>query len=326
MLYKSLVFLCVLSITSFNPVHADNVKGVFNETLSGGLIDFTPINGNPLTINVGADASFQVFSDGVDGGTTGQFFPSSQTGLADAGWLINIDGSLYAPSFSSHGGTATGGIGANTTFSNLTVSSVSGSGSTASPFEVISTADVNAQVQMQQTVSYQNGDNFFRKSLALTNNGTSAVSANVFFAGDIFLANSDSGQPILESNAPGGRTCEGITPVFNILFSAVEPAISSFSATGFGQVWSQIGSGALDGVVNNSSCIDNGAGIQWNVTIPANSSTTIQALTSFGDVPDVIGGDPTPNQPTSVPTNSTLGLLLLILACLTFTGFYIRKV
>ena len=208
----------------------------------------------------------------------------------------------------------------------FSVSSISGSGSTASPFEVISTADVNAQVQMQQTVSYQNGENFFRKSLTLTNNVTSAVSANVFFAGDIFLDNSDSGQPILESNAPGGRTCEGVTPVFNILFNAVEPAISSFSATGFGQVWSQIGSGTFDGVVNNSSCIDNGAGIQWNVTIPANGSTTIQALTSFGDVPSVISGGPSPQQPTSVPVNSTLGLLFLLLTCFAFAGFFIRKV
>ena len=67
------------------------------------------INGNPLTINVASDNSYQIFNSNV--GSAGQIFPSSQTTTADMGWFVDINGTLYAPRFSEHGGTATGGLG-----------------------------------------------------------------------------------------------------------------------------------------------------------------------------------------------------------------------
>jgi hypothetical protein len=68
----------------------------------------TTISGNPLRINVGADGSFQVYNTAVPG--VGQIFPTGAS-LADMGVFAWIDGTLYAPDFANHGGTATGALG-----------------------------------------------------------------------------------------------------------------------------------------------------------------------------------------------------------------------
>lgn len=316
------IILTILLYLSF-PIHAQNNvnKGVFNER--GGTISFTTINGNPLTVNVGADASFQVFSSEV--GTTGQFYPSTQD-LADSGWFLRTNNTLYAPDFASHGGSATSSIGTYTPFSNFSVSPVSGNGTAANPYLVTTSAQASTEISFQQTISYVNGENFFRKTLQLDNSSADPINVTVFFAGDIYLANSDSGQPIIENQSPGGKTCDGITPVYNIILSGVSPNANRYTATQYSDVWSQINSGTLDNTIDTSNCLDNGAGVQWNISIPANASASIEALTSFGDIPIEIGGGNPSAEPTVVPVNNPIALLLLLSCCLALGFFTTRKI
>ena len=282
----------------------------------------TTINGVPLKVNVGDDMSFQVFNTTIDGGATGQIYPSTQTTLADMGWMVRVGSTLYAPSFSAHGSTATSGLGTLVPYGAPTASSVSGSGTTAAPFTVTTTGTLGATLSSSQRVTYVNGENFFRKAFTLTNSAAAPVSVRVFLGSDIFLASSDSGKPFREpqSGAPGGQNCAGVTPTYTILhISQGTPAAASFSATGFSSIWSQIGAGALNNTVNTAACIDNGAALGWDVAIPAGGSTTFSAATSFGAIPGVIVGPPPVVAPiVPVPTLGNISLMLLVTGLLGF--------
>ena len=280
------------------------------------------IAGNPLTINIGDDHAFQVYNNAI--GAAGQIYPSG-SGLADMGWLVRIGSNLTAPDFGNHtGGTATGGIGAYTAFGNRSVSAVSGSGTAATPYMVTVQGSVGGMTATD-VVTYVNGENFFRKALTLQNPGSSPVTARVFLGSDIFLANSDNGTPYREPNSgsPGGQTCAGITPVYTILHIPTGSAPSGFTADRYNGVWSQIGAGALDGAVNPSACTDNGAALQWDVTVPAGGSSTISAATSFGAIPVIVG--PPPAEAVAAPTMGAWGMAALAIALLALAGVALRR-
>jgi hypothetical protein len=263
------------------------------------------ISGNPLTINIGGDASFQVFTTLVPG--TGQFYPDDNAQTADMGVFVRSGGVLYAPDFDSHPGeTATDSIGANTVWTPVSISAVSGTGSSADPFTVTVVNDAAATgLRMTMVVTYVNGENFFRKSMVFTSSaGTQTF--DVFLGGDIYLAGDDDGVPLNSSGAVGGQDCV-TPPTYTILFIPLTPA-NRFSARDYDIVWSEIGAGTLSNLVS-SGCQDNGAALQWqNRTIgAAGGSVQIQAATSFGAIPPIV--IPPPSAQT-IPTMSEWALML----------------
>ncbi len=267
-------------------------KGVSYGHKGGNTVPYATITGVPLIINIGADNSFQVFNTTIGGGQIGQIYPSNSNTLADMGWFVSVGTALTAPDFSAHGTTATGSLGDYVPFSGSSVSGVSGSGTAASPFAVSVIGTTSTGLATRQTVTYVNGENFFRKTLRVSNNLGGPVVAKIFLASDIYLASSDQGKPYQEesSGSPGGQTCAGISPVFTILHIALGPIETALTADGYSNVWAQVGAKALNNAISNADCIDNGAGLQWDVTIPANGNVSIQAVTSFGELPTSVLG------------------------------------
>lgn len=267
------------------------------------------IAGNPLTVNVGSDHTFQIVNSAIPG--AGQIYPSSATGSADMGWFVRVGATKYAPDFSQHpSGTATANIGVNTAWTPGTISAVSGAGTTANPFKVTITNGLPAlNLNSSQEVSYVNGENFFRKKFTLSNSSAAAVTAVVFLGADIYLAGADSGIPQLLSGAPGGKDCAAGT--YNILLIPQGPvAPTAYSAKAYSTVWSEIGAGALSNQVV-ASCQDNGAALQWNISIPAGGSTAVEAVTSFGAIPTGVINPVVVGPPVEVPLLAPLGVLLL---------------
>ncbi len=257
-----------------------------------GLPAITTITGSPVIVNIGADNSFQVFNTDIGNGTVGQIYPSGQNTLADMGWFVRVNGVLNAPNFSDRT-TATSALGAVTPYGGQSVSGVTGNGTTTSPFSVTVLGTATGGLAVRQTVTYVNGDNYFRKSFRLSNPGAGAVSAEIFLASDIFLASSDAGIPFQESfsGSPGGQTCAGVSPTYTILhISLGTPASTRYTAGQFSNVWSQVGGGSLNNMIAAATCIDNGAGLQWSVSVPAGGEVTVQAATSFGDIPGALFG------------------------------------
>ena len=277
-----------LALNTSVPTHAR--KGLAGGDSTGVEANAAPtmatISGTPLTIRIGSDTSFQILN--ADNPGVGQIFPSDSSGPADMGWFVDDGTTLYAPLFNEHvDGSATGSLGTYTGYTPVSISPVSGSGTSTDPYLVTTVNDLGTS-GMRETlrVSYVNGQNYFTKLLTVANNGTASQTVRIFLAADIYLADSDAGIPYREPNSgsPGGSDC-GETPLYFILLIPQTPA-DAYSATGYSNVWSQIGNAALDNAIN-TGCQDNGVGLQWNRTIPAGSSVSIQAVTSFGTIPSI---------------------------------------
>src|ERR1700736_5029454 len=128
MLSRSLLLRSLITVAVLVPAIA------FAQTPAPGGPQIVTINGNPLKINIAADASFQVFNSSVPG--NGQIFPTSCQ-YGDMGVFADINGTLFAPAFSQHTcGTATGGLGSTTPWQTVSISTVGGAGEAPSPFTV----------------------------------------------------------------------------------------------------------------------------------------------------------------------------------------------
>src|SRR5438445_10518537 len=154
MLSRSLLLRSLIAVAVLVPAMA------FGQTAPSGP-QIVTINGNPLKINIAADASFQVFNAAVPG--NGQIFPTS-CNYGDMGVFADIGGTLFAPAFRTHTcGTATGGLGTTTAWHTVAISQVQGAGEGPSPYTVgVTVTAPGAGVTMVLTVTYVNGDNFFR--------------------------------------------------------------------------------------------------------------------------------------------------------------------
>lgn len=247
---------------------------------------YATISGTPLTIAVGEDHSFQTTNSAIPG--TGQFYPDNNVGPADYGWFVLDGADLYSPDFDNH----IGGSAADTAiaYTPNSQSAVTGAGTAASPFQVTTTATLGASgLQTSERVSYVNGENFFRKQFTLTNTSAAAKTVKIFLGGDIYLAGADSGVPYYDavSGAAGGQDC-GIPATYFILMIPQTPA-DGYTAARWSDVWDQIQvDRQLDNTVDPGGCQDNGAALQWNRTLAAGQSVTLQAATSFGEIPTIV--------------------------------------
>lgn len=307
--------MAALALCLATPVMAQKKSAIDAQTKSASA--FETISGNPLTVRVGDNNSFQVFNATVPG--TGQFYPDDSSDTGAMGWIVQMDGVQYAP-----GLQAGGSIGTSVAYSGMALSAVSGAGTTASPFQVtVDGALGTTGVTTRQVVSYVNGQNYYNMRMTLTNTGATAQDARVFLGGDIYLAGDDEGIPTRQgtSGAVGGSDC-GTTPSYFILFIPQTPA-TAWTGADYDSVWSQIGSGTL----NNSlatGCIDNGAALQWNRSIPAGGSVTVEASVSFGDIPDIVI-PVTPTANVLVPASSHQSLLLMLLAMMGAGWLVLRR-
>ena len=244
------------------------------------------IGGNPLTIKVGDDMSFQIFNAAVPG--SGQIYPSSCETTGDMGVFVRIGTTLFGPNFAEHPcGSVASVIVGSTAWTPVSISSVTGTGTAGDPFTVVVVADAGSTgLRLTMAVTYVNGDNFFRENYAFTST-SGPITFNVYTGADIFLADSDAGVPFYDatSGSSGGKDC-ATTPTYTILFIPLSPA-DAYTADSFAAVWSQIGAGSLPSTVA-TGCQDNGAALQWsNRTVGPTSPLTIQTATSFGTIPAI---------------------------------------
>jgi len=241
------------------------------------------IQSSPLQINVAGDGSFQIFNSVVPG--FGQVYPTS-TQYGDFGVFAEIDGTLYAPAFTDHAGTATGSLGTYTPWQQVAISNVTGEGSASNPFTVsVSLAAPGTDVRATVVVTHVRGNNFFR--LRTQYFSTAAHTLNAFVGADIYLAGSDQGifVTVPELNAVGGRNCDPADGAYNILLIPITPA-SRFTTGFYASVWQQIGARELDNATgNDAGCIDNGAAVQWNDIMRNSTSVELNTAVSFGDIP-----------------------------------------
>jgi len=234
-----------------------------------------PLNQIFLGVDVSAqiahtgDASYNVYPPG--------------TTPADYGTFLVVGGTLYAPDMENHGGTASGSIGVNTPFTPISQSGVGGSGTSADPFTVTTVVGVGATgLTITQTDSYVVGQESYRTDVAITNGSGGAIAALLYRAMDCYLGGSDSGYGLVNGTAVGCSATPNNSPPDRIEQLVPLTGGNNYYQAGYDEVWTAIGTHApFNNTCRCTEQIDNGAGISWNIDIPAGGTVTRSNLTVF---------------------------------------------
>jgi len=253
----------------FAPVPAE-VATVYQTITSAGPLD---------NIFLGVDASAQI---GHTGDTSYNVYPGG-TIPADYGTFVVVNDALYAPDFAGHGGTATGSIGTYTAFTPVSQSAVGGSGTSGDPFSVTTVVTVGATgLTITQVDSYVIGQESYRTDVTLTNNGGGAVAAILYRAMDCYLGGSDSGYGLQTGTSVGCSVNPNNTPAGRIEQLIPLTGGNNYYQSYYGSVWAAIGTHQpFPDTCDCATLQDNGAGLSWNVSVPAGGSVTRSNLTVF---------------------------------------------
>lgn len=256
-------------------------KGVQNPAPVELQTAFTQItSAGPLdNIFLGVDIAAQI---GHTGDSSYEVYPPGTT-PADYGTFVVVANTLYAPDMSGHGGTASGSIGTYTPFTSISQSPIGGSGTAASPFTVTTVVGVGATgLTITQVDSYVIGQESYRTDVTVANGGNVAVDAILYRAMDCYLGGSDSGFGMLNGTAVGCSANPNNVPAGRIEQIVPLSAGNNYYQSFYGSVWAAIGThlpfpDTCDCTIEQ----DNGAGISWNITVPAGGSVTRSNVTVF---------------------------------------------
>ncbi|MHB1134620.1 MAG: PEP-CTERM sorting domain-containing protein [Chloroflexota bacterium] len=244
------------------------------------------VSGSPLSVYVDPNGLFQVRHNGV-----GQFFPDGSTTGVDHGVALWVGNAAYSPN----------GIA----FTPVSQTPLTGSGTAASPWVVTTTfAAGTSGVQVEQKITYVNGQSYLRQDSRLINTTQQPVTVTYFHAADLEVLGVDQSFGYYNP-ATGGVGGRHEVQDWYVVFQPITPA-TQYMVAAFNTIWTRIGFGApgtgFDNTVD-ATYRDNGAGLQWsNVALAAGQSQTISDLLSFGTATSV-APTPTPSPtPTTTPS------------------------
>jgi len=306
---RAILVLAVLCLAV--PAFAQKSRRVLPHVSNAAPATVT-IAGSPLTIVIGDETSMETYNSTVSAG--GQYYPTDcgPGETADSGVFANIGGLVYGPDFNSHPcGSASNSY---TPWTKVSLSPVSGTGTSGSPFTVTVVVDAGATgLRLTETITYVNGAPAATIALAFSNTGGAAVAWDTFIGADLYLASSDSGNPALVGGAAAGRDCQFHN--YTILFGNAT-ANDRYSANGFGTIWDEISAANLSNTVA-TGCIDNGIANEWTGrTLNPGGSTTINTGISFtGQVAPAA---------VATPTLSFKGLAALV-GLLALVGYVLSR-
>jgi uncharacterized repeat protein (TIGR01451 family) len=220
-----------------------------------------------------------------------EFYPT-WVGFGDCGTLLAVGNTLYSPDFNNHPTTATGALGPYTAFTPVSQSAVTGSGTSADPFRVVTVVDAGSSgLRITETDTYVVGQESYRTDLQVTNTSSQAVPARLYRAGDCYLGQDDYGYGLVlpatglvactksPNNSPANRLME---------WDPVTPP-DHYQQDIYYNIWSQIGlkgdltdtCRGLSGACPASAPWDNAAALQWNLPLGPGESKTISHYTTF---------------------------------------------
>lgn len=233
-------------------------------------------------ITIGNDLSCQVklTQDSVN-----SFYPPS-TSPGDCGVFAKKSGSaLRSPDWDSHDRSAADETNAEgVPWTPVSQSAVSGNGTAGSPFTLVTTAQYANAFRVTRTDTYVTGSDNWNIAITATDIDGAADSINLFHAGDCYLAESDIGFGALNT-ANGSAFCTSTpnnSPPGRVIgFGPSGTATSTGGTVIEGHylidVWSRTDGNSLypNLCFRCTDSVDNGAGVSWARTIPADGSTSV---------------------------------------------------
>jgi hypothetical protein len=275
-------------------------------TASAATPTTTITSAGPLTsIFAGNELSCQVARAGVK-----QLYPETLS-PGDCGTFAVYDSTLYKPDFSAHGGTATSNLGGGTVVALVSQTAVTGSGTSANPYKVVTVVTAGAKLRLTQTDTYVTGNDWWTTDVAVKNLTSSPLSTSIYRGMDCFLGGSDSGYGFLDA-ASGGAGCSAHannSPVG--LVEALVPAPGHtvrYLQAAYNAVWAAIG--AKGNLANTCACasqIDNGVAVQWALSLTSQQTQVVSFNTVFDPAGSIPAPPPglVPPSPTTTPTVDT---------------------
>jgi uncharacterized repeat protein (TIGR01451 family) len=203
--------------------------------------------------------------------TSGEFFGNTSCGT----WIV-VGDTLYGPPL-----LATSF--APTAYSPVSQSAVTGTGSSANPFKIVTVVDAGSTgVRLTQTDTYTTGLESFRTDVVVSNTSGSSQSVRVYRAADCFLQNSDTGFGAYDAGTGAVACTTGLDAGARIeQWFPITAGSHAFEA-GYSTVYSRINAKqAFDDTCQCTSNIDNGAGLSWDATIANNGTKTLSSLITF---------------------------------------------
>lgn len=194
-------------------------------------------------------------------------------------------------------------------FTPVSQTAVTGSGTSGDPYKVVTVVTAGATgITITETDSYVLGDEFYRTDVKVDNGTEASADVRIYRGADCYLGGSDLGYGFLDvstktvactenpNNSPAGRV-EMWTPI--------TPA-SHYVEGYYGAV--------VDNVPNHTELPDtcdcnvhqdNGAMIDWNLTIPAGGNSTVSSYSAFSPTGSGLPIDtPTPGTPSPIRVRS----------------------
>lgn len=219
-----------------------------------------------------------------------EFFASTACGTFVS---LTADGvtNRYSPASVPAGSSAVG-----TPYTFVSQVGPTGTGTSADPFTVVTTVNLGSSgVQLIQRDTYVQGEEAYRTDVRLINSSQTPYAGRVYRAGDCYLQNSDNGFGRVDGAA---IACLGaqVDANGNLVLDANGAPIpgdrieqwypltagSSYYQSGYSSVWSLIGQNLpFDNTCLCASFIDNGAGLSWDIALPAAGETTVSSLITF---------------------------------------------
>ena len=203
------------------------------------------------------------------------------------GSLVAVGGTLYGPADIPAGESAS----PRTPFTPVSQTGVLGSGTVGDPYRIVTVVAIGTTgLQLTETDAYVVGQETYRTDVQIASSAGTPLDAILYRAGDCYLQNSDRGFGAADG-ATGAVSCVAgvddgtgnFVPGTRIEQWYPLSAGSSYYESFYSSVWAKIGSRTpfANSCEQCSIYTDNGAGLSWNVTIPAGGSVTRSHLTVF---------------------------------------------
>ncbi|MGH2935416.1 MAG: hypothetical protein ACRDL2_13015 [Gaiellaceae bacterium] len=234
--------------------------------------DATITSSGPLTsIEITSDLNCAV---NHSGDSASEFY-----GGTACGTLLASGGTLYGPANIPAGGSAS----PRTTWSAVSQTAVTGSGTSGDPYKIVTVVDAGTSgLRITETDTYVVGQESYRTDISISNTGSTSAAGVVYHAGDCYLQGSDFGYGSYDSST-GAIACVATSGRIEQFYPLSGGSnFSEYTETFYDSMWAQIGTqnpfpDSCDCTTNE----DNSAGLSWSFTIPAGQSVTRSLLTTF---------------------------------------------
>ncbi|MCU1353083.1 MAG: hypothetical protein JWM05_2292, partial [Acidimicrobiales bacterium] len=230
----------------------------------------------PLTdIWTGDDLTCQVAHTGSTG-TTYQFYGGAP---GSCGTFLSIDTPGGDPQSFGYGAAA------STTYTPVSQSAVTGSGTADDPYRVTTVeAAGSTGLQVTQVDSYVAGNDYYQTDMTVTNTSSATASGRLYHAADCYLQGSDVGYGYVDASKNAVACAANANNSPRALIEEFAPLTGSakYVEAGYSTVWSDVRSQTdLPSTCDCTIREDNGMGINWDFSLAPGASQTFSLLSNF---------------------------------------------